>query len=249
MQEMGKVDLSPDQLEKMMENAEKANMKKQAAEGAAEGSNAVGSAFLDAGEYQAITQEVVNTVGALGQLSSAILAVQNLGSIWTNDNLSGAEKFLQTIMNVSMVAGQFVSAFDQMNKAKQTFDKIIASSPLVEEAQRTKNLTAETLKGAKASVEAAEAELKEALGKKTTEKTTEEETKAIRKLDRAKYAEFEATVADQAAERGLTAAKKEATIATGGLAAATGMLKKALDLLTGPVGIILTVLTTVGMAA
>jgi len=47
-------------------------------------------------------QGYVNLTSSITQVAQATIQLQNLGSIWTNDDISSAEKFTQTITNLGM---------------------------------------------------------------------------------------------------------------------------------------------------
>ena len=60
---------------------------------------------------QKIVESITGVVGALGQIGSSISALKNLGSIWTNDDLSAAEKMLQTFTNIGFSLPMLISAY------------------------------------------------------------------------------------------------------------------------------------------
>jgi len=58
--------------------------------------------------------------GSLTSIGIAIQQIQNLGSIWKNQDLSLDEKLLQTIINLGFTLSSIIRAY-------QTLDKIIIS--------------------------------------------------------------------------------------------------------------------------
>lgn len=60
-------------------------------------------------------KNVIDTVGAIGQLSTAIISLQNLGSIWNNQDLSAGEKILQTFQSLGYTIPSVILAFKQLN--------------------------------------------------------------------------------------------------------------------------------------
>ena len=78
---LAKIDLTPEQIEQMLERANQASFAQKNGQSAAEDSQKVGAAYINTADQQLMTQSVLDTVGALGQLASAIMTVQNLGSI------------------------------------------------------------------------------------------------------------------------------------------------------------------------
>ena len=72
-------------------------------------------------------QNIVNVTSAIGQLSFAWQAFQNLGSIWTSEDISFGDKILETMMNLTMVVPQVVNAFIEFKnaaKAVETLEKV-----------------------------------------------------------------------------------------------------------------------------
>lgn len=60
-------------------------------------------------QIQAITTQMVDMVGAIGQISSALSALTNLGDIWSDESLSGGEKFLQTLTALGTMIPMLIS--------------------------------------------------------------------------------------------------------------------------------------------
>ena len=72
-------------------------------------------------------QNIVNVTSAIGQLSFAWQAFQNLGSIWNSEDMSLGDKILETMMNLALVVPQVVSAFGELKnaaKAVETLEKV-----------------------------------------------------------------------------------------------------------------------------
>lgn len=51
---------------------------------------------------QAMVKGALDMVGAIGQLGSALSSLKNLGNIWSDETLSGGDKFLQTLTTLGM---------------------------------------------------------------------------------------------------------------------------------------------------
>lgn len=68
-----------------------------------------GQGFVEQLTQQDILTKITGIVAGLGSLAFAIQTVQNLGSIWSNDDLTIGDKILETIMNVSMALPMLVS--------------------------------------------------------------------------------------------------------------------------------------------
>lgn len=81
---------------------------------AAADSQKVAGAFQEGIDSQKQIQGILNTLNAVQQLTFAWQAFQNLGSLWTNEDLSIGEKILQTIMNLTMAMPQLITAMDTL---------------------------------------------------------------------------------------------------------------------------------------
>ena len=73
--------------------------------------------FMDEKKAQRGVQGVSDLASATMSYAMAIESVQNLGSIWNNEDLSTGEKLLQTVMSLSMAFGGLVQSIPQMQKA------------------------------------------------------------------------------------------------------------------------------------
>ena len=73
----------------------------------------------------AFITNITKTVGALGQLTSAISTFKNVGNILNNDDLTNSEKFLQIVTNLSfsipMLATSLVSLLGTVKKVEGAF--------------------------------------------------------------------------------------------------------------------------------
>lgn len=100
-------------------------------------------------------QNVVSLAGALGQVSMSMLTIKNLGNIWTNDNLTGGEKILQTVMNLTMALPMMING---LNNSKKIFNEL-------QDSVRNKVQTSE-IKSVQLKIEQAEGEKRLALKRK-----------------------------------------------------------------------------------
>ena len=64
-----------------------------------------------ASKLEKFATSITGIVGSLGQIASSISALKNLGNVWTDENLSGSEKMLQTITNIGFSLPMLVSAY------------------------------------------------------------------------------------------------------------------------------------------
>ena len=60
---------------------------------------------------------IVNVVSSLGQVASSIMMIQNLGSIWSNDDLTTGEKILQTVMNLGTALPMLITGLTSLKTA------------------------------------------------------------------------------------------------------------------------------------
>ena len=76
-------------------------------------------------------QNFVTWIGAFGQITNSIRQIQNLGSVWKNEDISLNEKFLQSITNISFSLPMLINGFTKLNN---TFG--FAGKAVVETIQR-----------------------------------------------------------------------------------------------------------------
>jgi hypothetical protein len=67
-------------------------------------------------------ESITKIVGSMGNLVTATQQLQNLGSIWADDNLSGGEKAFQTISNLTMSVGMLIPAITTLHSAFEKLD-------------------------------------------------------------------------------------------------------------------------------
>ena len=63
------------------------------------------------------TQDLVSLAGGIAQVGSAIMQVQNLGSIWKNEDLTTGQKLLQTITNLAISLPMLATGFTKATTA------------------------------------------------------------------------------------------------------------------------------------
>ena len=146
-----------------------------------------------------------------------------------------------------MVIGQFGNAFNTLSRAQKTIDNLQIT--LTKNAEAYKKDADAALDAAKNATKLAEGKLLEAQMRNTTAAATAEEVTASQALDVALEQQAIAEAKAVAAGDALIVTEEGATVATGGLAGAVGLLKSALEFLTGPAGILIAIFGTVGMAA
>lgn len=103
------------------------NQKVTGAQAVLEGVKGQNEGLEDTLNKQYDVQNIVNVTSAIGQLSFAWQAFQNLGSIWTSEDISFGDKILETMMNLTMVVPQVVNAFIEFKnaaKAVETLEKV-----------------------------------------------------------------------------------------------------------------------------
>lgn len=72
--------------------------------------------FLSQINLKAKIQSVVDLAGAFGQVASAFNTVRQIGSIWSNEDLSTGEKILQTVTNLGFALPMLASSIGQVNQ-------------------------------------------------------------------------------------------------------------------------------------
>lgn len=105
-------------------NATKQNFESQAAVEVQKQAVARGEDFTEGMVTQDEIQSIIQVTSAVGQLSFAWQAFQNLGSIWSNDDISLGDKVLETMMNLTMVVPQAVSALSAFKDASKAISSI-----------------------------------------------------------------------------------------------------------------------------
>lgn len=65
----------------------------------------------EAAKLEKFAMSMTGIVGSLGQVASSISGLKNLGNVWTDENLSGSEKMLQTITNIGFSLPMLISAY------------------------------------------------------------------------------------------------------------------------------------------
>ena len=180
-------------------------------------------------DQQQNIKTILDTINAVQQLTFAWQAFQNLGSIWTNEDLSKGEKILQTIMNLTAGISQVIVAIDNLKNVPKMLDqiqqgyqqwiqKIIDAKNAEIAQQNAERQAAETeYYKAKGSLEAAQAKQQEAQQRMDNAKATNEEAKqeadlaesslasavANESVARSRLAKAEAYRAEAAAKREL----------------------------------------------
>ena len=72
---------------------------------------------------------VTNLTGGIFNLTSGVETLLGLGDIWSNEDLTGGEKLLQTVSSLSFALPQMINGFD---KAKESFASLrVAGSELI----------------------------------------------------------------------------------------------------------------------
>lgn len=69
-------------------------------------------------------QDITSLVGGVANLGNGIKTLTGLGNIWSNEDLTGGEKLLQTVTSLSFALPQMVSGF---NKVKESFTDLRTS--------------------------------------------------------------------------------------------------------------------------
>ena len=179
-------DLTPEQIENYIQELEKLAAKTKIAKEVSGLSNKTGSSAIDVARQQQQTKSIINTVGAIGQLASAWQSLANLPSIWSNDDLTGSEKLLQTITNLSFVIPSFVSSFRQLTgitsltELSGAFSGLFTPNKLQEEAANARDRLTEAQNRAKQAAEGlAQANSRLAAAEKAAKESGEKNARSI----------------------------------------------------------------------
>lgn len=81
----------------------------------------------DEAAAQRKVQSILQMTSSVMALASAFQSLSNIGNIWTNDNLSTGEKFVQIIMNVTSVVGMLAMAYLNVRKALTSLTAVEAA--------------------------------------------------------------------------------------------------------------------------
>jgi len=120
------------------------------AQNAADDTAKIGQKYKEGYADQENIQNILNTLNAVQQLTFAWQTFQNLGSIWSNTDLTDGEKLLQTIMNLSVALPSLIIGFSQLHNTLSNVTSFFQNAGL---ENRQKPL----IDAAKASLEEAKA--------------------------------------------------------------------------------------------
>ena len=102
-------------------------------------------------------QNMVNTVGALGQVASAlrILSFDNLKRIWSNQNLSGSQKLLQTFTSIGSAVPMLVAGFQKLQTTTQGLSNAFLNQSAIQAAKIKLEIQQEAVSKARLAIEEA----------------------------------------------------------------------------------------------
>ena len=178
----------------------------------------LGKTLLQTSQLTKLMSDFTGFAGAAGQLASMVNTFQNLEKVWSNENLTDAEKMTQTVMNLSFVMTSFISTLGTLRKT--AFGEFIATQLQASTAALQANTAASSANKVAMDADTAaifnsitekelltvatgENTLAEIIEQKATEKgigITNIDTKAIEKNTAAKLANAKASAAQTAAE-------------------------------------------------
>lgn len=84
--------------------------------------------FVSGIELRAKIQESLQLVSSFGQLASAMTSIGRIGSIWSNESLTGGEKLLQTITSLSFAAPMLVNSLGKIIPVQKALNAAYAAS-------------------------------------------------------------------------------------------------------------------------
>jgi len=221
---------------------------------------AEGNAFNEGMQNQNQIKSIIETTSAIGELTFAFQSFLNLGSIWQNQDLSEGEKFLQTIMNLSMIIPSIVTSYTQLINTLGILGPLKKADTLATLGQVQANIAEKESEIAAAAIKVKNA--KEAVAEATANK---ERAELNVLLAQTKYqeivADYELSVAeiDLALAKGnLSAAEKaelelrkanivlkeKETAVNERLTMSQANLNKVIGFITSPLGIAIAAITT-----
>ena len=123
----------------------------------------VAQAFKKGMTKQADVKNIIDALNAVQSLTFAWQSFQNLGSLWSNEDLSTGEKTVQTIMNLTASLYSLIPAIDKATNSLHFSEKISDaqkevenSKKAVEDAQRILDLSTQSIDPIKEKVAAAQ---------------------------------------------------------------------------------------------
>ena len=172
-------------------------------------------------------QNMVNTVGALGQVASALrtLSFDNLKGIWSNQNLSDSQKLLQTFTSIGSAVPMLVAGFQKLQTTTQGLSNAFLNQSAIQAAKAK-------IDAAEAAQAAASEKIKKAQALASTDAAAAKEMQA-KATEELAIAEQQAKVAQDGLNAAM-AANPIGAIVTGIIVAVTAIttLAKVIDAVT-----------------
>ena len=91
-------------------------------------------------QFQAAMQQfgnikgIVDTASALGRLGAGLNSLANLKNVWSNENLSGGEKFLQTVTNLGMTIPMLTTALKTLKTTTTALSNTYLNQATIQKA-------------------------------------------------------------------------------------------------------------------
>ena len=109
-----------EQLQKTGASAEEVQKLVQQMRNLRDGTKEVGDSLKSNLDLQQFIGNISNTISAVGQLATSINTLKNLGSIWSDEDISQGEKILQTVMNLSFALPALMSSISKLTSLMGT---------------------------------------------------------------------------------------------------------------------------------
>ena len=109
-----------EQLQKTDASAEEIQRLVQEMRNLRDGTKEVGDSLKSNLDLQQFIGNISNTISAVGQLATSINTLKNLGSIWSDEDISQGEKILQTVMNLSFALPALMSSISKLTSLMGT---------------------------------------------------------------------------------------------------------------------------------
>ena len=183
----------------------------------------------DAAKQAFDTKNIVSMIGAVGQLATAWQTLANLPSIWHDDDIPKGEKFLRTVMSLSMVLPMMYSSATKISTGLSSLFSAISSVTTATEAQTAAEGAAAAAKEGNAAATATQVMAEQAadVAKKDVNTTNAGQVVSQGAVTGAKIANAGASAAQAGAQAGSNIVKKIATAVNTALASSELLLKMA----------------------
>ena len=123
--------------------------------------------FFSEEDRKLFIQDITTMVGGVTSLASAFSSLNNIGNIWDNENLPTVEKFLQTIIALSMATTQLITGYNSLKTAGVNVIAVITRKVAAQQVEALTGKSLNDLKDAEIAKTGVQIGLKKLLTKET----------------------------------------------------------------------------------